>query len=338
MRFDPRNILVIHLGHLGDVVLSLPALEAIRRRFPQASICVATTPWGAEIVHLSGLADRSICVDKKALRDVSKLTALRSIVALLRDVRRAHFDFAIDLHSLSETNVFGYLSKAPVRLFMRRPGISHDWLSNFRPRPPVAEESTHIVDRYLDVLRPLGIGPLGIDDPSRVPRLRTNPEDDRAFETILRDRHADRDRCLLGLFPGARTEDRRWPLAQFCELSRLLESSAGARIVFFTGPSEQRMLQQARSMFPPSTIFFERLSVSMLASATAKLALFICNDTGPLHIAAAVGTPVVELLGGSRDDYVWTGPTQYVVRRPTLAEITTEEVFATASAALARTR
>ena len=136
MAFDPRNILVIDFGQLGDVVLSLPALRAIRERFPKAKITVAIGKPGAEIINLSGFADDTLEVDRVALRDGVKLVSIGRIIKFVGEVRKAKYDFVIDLHSLSETNLLGFLSGAPKRLFGRRPGRSIDFLSNFQPRPP----------------------------------------------------------------------------------------------------------------------------------------------------------------------------------------------------------
>src|SRR6266536_5819333 len=100
-KFNPENILVIDFGQLGDVVLSLPALRAIRERFPRARITVAVGKPGAEIVNLSGYADSTLVVDRVALRDGLKIFAIARMIRLVKDVRRAQFDFVIDLHSLS---------------------------------------------------------------------------------------------------------------------------------------------------------------------------------------------------------------------------------------------
>ena len=106
--FDPRNILVIDFGQLGDVVLSVPALRAIRDRFRDARITVAVGKPGADIVSLSGCANSTIVVDRVALRDGPKLVSIAKILKLVKDVRRQQFDFVIDLHSLSETNLLGF--------------------------------------------------------------------------------------------------------------------------------------------------------------------------------------------------------------------------------------
>lgn len=137
--FKSANVLVIDFGQLGDVVLSLPALRAIRGRFPGAKITVAAGKTGAEVINLSGYADATLTVDRVALRDGFTPFSVFQIFKLVKDVRRRQFDFVIDLHSLSETNLLGFLSGANKRLYSRRPGRSLDFLSNFQPRPPLED-------------------------------------------------------------------------------------------------------------------------------------------------------------------------------------------------------
>lgn len=197
--FDPRNILVIDFGQLGDVVLSLPALRAIRRRFPRARITVAVGKPGAEVVGLSGFADETLVVDRVGLRDGFKPLSVLRVFQIVKDVRAKKFDFVIDLHSLSETNLLGFLSGAPKRLYSRRPGRSLDYLANFRPRPPVETDhrKRHLIDRYLDVLKPLEI-----ENAERLPVLKTRLADAAALERILTKAKADAGAPLVGLFPG----------------------------------------------------------------------------------------------------------------------------------------
>src|SRR6202158_4482549 len=216
MTFNPHNILVIDFGQLGDVVLSLPALRAIRENFPLARIIVVVGKPGADVVNLSGFANATFVVDRVALRDGPKLVSIGRIAKLVKKVRSEKFDFVIDLHSLSETNLLGFLSGAPKRLYSRRPGRALDFLGNFSPRPPVEEDhrTRHLLDRYLDVLIPLGV-----TNAERLPRLRTRPEDDKAIDKLLKKQKAEAGSPLIGLFPGAGHASRRWPLGGFAQLA-----------------------------------------------------------------------------------------------------------------------
>jgi heptosyltransferase I len=324
--FNPRNILVIDFGQLGDVVMSLPALRAIRERFPHARITVMVGRPGAEIIEMSGYADSTLEIDRVALRDGFKPLSVLKIIKVVKDVRQRQFDFVIDLHSFSETNLLGFFSGAPKRLFSRRPGRSLDFLANFSPRPPVDQNDPdqHLIDRYLDVLVPLGI-----KDPPRVPRLLTRAEDDRAIDAMLRKAKAEMGTPLVGLFPGAGHPGRCWPLEQFAELADFLIRNDGVRPIIFVGPEERHLVPRMRALFPPSCVILDKLSIPQLAAAQARLAVFVSNDTGPVHIAAAVGTPIVVLIDLPRPHaYVPKGTAQRLVFSESVTAIEVEEVYA----------
>jgi len=334
--FQPPKILVIDFGQLGDVVLSLPALREIRHRFQRSHVTVAVGRSAADIVQLSGHADAVLAVDRVGLRDGPKLLSIVRLLKLLKQVRREKFDFVIDLHSLSETNLLGFLSGAPKRLFSRRPPRSLDFLANFEPRPPVQENhrDRHLVDRYLDVLLPLGI-----ETSEREPRINTTSQDAASIDKILHKANADIGSPLVGLFPGAGNPTRCWPLAKFAQLADYLMRNDGVRVLLFIGPEEVSMQKSLKEMFPPATIFLDRLSISQLAAAQARLAVFVSNDTGPMHVAAAVGTPVVVLLHSSAPaTYLPLGNQHRFISSPVIDKISVEQAYEAARSALASAR
>ena len=326
MTFDPRNILVIDFGQLGDVVMSLPALRALRERFPHARITVAVGKPGTEVVDISGYADTTIAVDRVSLRDGFKPLTILRLFQLVKDVRSRQFDFVIDLHSLSETNLLGFLSGAPKRLFSRRPGRSLDFLAKFDPPPPIDrnDPKQHLTDRYLAVL-----APLGIRGAQRTPHLVSRPADDREVDRLLRKATGNANAPLVGLYPGAGHASRRWPLERFAELADSLIRNDDVRVVVFTGPEERILVRQMRSIFPPASVILDDLTIRQLLAAQARLSVFVSNDTGPMHLAAAMGAPIV-LLSDHRapETYVPLNEPKRVIRSRALAEITVEEVYA----------
>ena len=326
MTFNPRNILIIDFGQLGDVVMSLPSLRAVREKFPFARITVAVGKPGAEIIDLSGYADATIEVDRVALRDGFKPVSLLKVIDIVKDVRRREFDFVIDLHSFSETNLLGFFSRAPRRLFARRPGRSLDFLANFTPAPPVDrnDPNQHLVDRYLDVLKPLDI-----DEVARIPRLSPRPEHYTAIDAMLRKAKADVGSPLVGLFPGAGHPGRRWPMEKFSELADFLIRNDKLRPVIFVGPEERQMLARIRELFPSPSVILDKLSIPELAAAQSRLAVFVSNDTGPVHIAAAVGTPVVVLIDlPTPHAYIPLSTSQRLMFSESVSAIGVEEVYA----------
>lgn len=326
MTFNPRNILIIDFGQLGDVVMSLPSLRAVREKFPSARVTVAVGKPGAEIIDLSGYADATIEIDRVALRDGFKPVSVLKVIDIVKDVRRRQFDFVIDLHSFSETNLLGFFSRAPKRLFARRPGRSLDFLANFNPPPPIDrnDPNQHLVDRYLEVLKPLDI-----NAGARIPRLSPRPEHYAAIDAMLRKAKADVGAPLVGLFPGAGHPGRRWPMEKFSQLADFLIRNDQLRPIIFVGPEERQMLAHIRELFPPPSVILDKLSIPELAAAQSRLAVFVSNDTGPVHIAAAVGTPVVVLIDlPTPHAYIPLSTAQRLMFSESVTAIGVEEVYA----------
>ena len=332
--FDPRNILVIDFGQLGDVVMSLPALRAIREKFPYAKITVAVGKPGKELLNLCGYANEILEVDRVALRDGPTLISIGRIAKFVSQVRKQKFDFVIDLHSYYETNILGFLSGASHRLYSRRENRSLDFLGNFKPQPAREKTAAHLVDRYLDMLKPLGI-----ENVPRVPVLKTSPSDDKAVEAMLKKEKAQSRELLVGMFPGAGNASRVWPLEKFAEVADHLIRNDRVRVIVFAGPEERALVPQMRSVFPSGTIFFDRLTIPQLASAQARLTLFISNDTGPAHIAAAVGTPVVVILDQpDLNSFTPVGEQNRFIGGPLITNIPVSDVYRAAHELLAINR
>jgi len=289
----------------------------------------------AAVVELAGVADEVLAVDRVGLRDGPKVLSVMRIAKLVGEVRRRRFDFVIDMHSLSETNLLGFLSGASRRLFARRPRRSLDYLSNFQPAPPDEDRSKHAIDRYLDVVRPLGVGEV-----ARTPRLPVREEDGRAVDEMLRKAGALHGGPLVGLFPGAGHPSRCWPLERFAELARTLEFTDSVRSVVFAGPEERKLVQKARGQFPESTLVLDRLTIPQLAAAAERVSVFVSNDTGPMHVAAAVGTPVVILMQYHPmfNCYIPPGERHRVVAGRSIADIPVGEAYAAARAAFSTER
>jgi ADP-heptose:LPS heptosyltransferase len=292
----PTKILLIHFGQLGDVVLSLPAIRAVRQRFSGAKITVAVGKSCAAVIELAGVADERIVVDRVELRDGNRVRSILEIVRLVRDVRRRKFDFVIDLHSLSETNILGFLSGANIRLYSNRKNRSLDFLSTLSA--PKEDKQQHAIERYLDVLKPLGIG--GV---SRAPDITPRAKDVEFVENLWRAQALAG--VLVGLFPGAGHESRRWNLDNFATLAAQLTRNARIQVAVFLGPEEAHLAKDVRARFPEQTPVFDSLTLFQFVAALARLSVFVSNDTGPVHLAAAVGTPIVVVLDAH-------APTQYL--------------------------
>ena len=322
MNSDPQNILIINFGQLGDVILSLPAFSAIREKYPKAKITALVGSASAEIIELTGFADEKIAVDRVKLRDSGKLWSIGEIIKLSREVRRRRFDFIIDLHSLSETNLLGFFSGAKRRLYINRENRSLDFLGNFNPKPPPEDKSKHATDRYLDVLQPLSI-----ENPKRFVQISPPLFAQETIENLWREKELA-EKKIIGLFPGAGHPSRRWKLENFAELAERFQQLEDLQTVVFLGPEEKELRGEVEMLFPAETVIVDNLTLSQLAAAMSRLDVLISNDTGAMHVGALVGTRIVLLLDErAPKQYLPLTEKLCVINDKKLDEINVGEVF-----------
>ena len=288
MEFNPQNILIINFGQIGDVILSLPAFRAVRERFPAARITAMIGKSGAEIVEVSGFADDTIIVDRVRLRDGKKANSVQEILRIVKDARRQKFDFVVDLHSLYETNLFGFVSGAKCRLYGNRESRSLDFLANFKPRPPRENKRLHLTDYYLEILKPLGI-----ENAARFVEIKPRVEDLQKIETLFGEQLAKK---TLGLFPGAGNASRRWNLEKFAETARQFSADGAIQTIVFLGPEEENLRAAIEEKFPAATRIIDKLSLLEFVAALSKTDVLISNDTGAAHLGAIAGAAIVLVM------------------------------------------
>lgn len=322
MNFNPHNILIIHFGQIGDVILSLPALQIVREKFPQAKITALLGKSGADIVEISGFVDEKIVVDRVGLRDSAKIWSIKQVFKLLKNVRAQKFDFIIDLHSLYETNLLGFLSGTKHRLYASRGNRSLDFLANFQPKPPRINRLLHLTDYYLNVLKPLGV-----ENPKRFVNIRPQKKHLEEIEKLLSIKNIEK-RKLVGLFPGAGHASRQWSLENFSRLSKLLSSNKNLQPIVFLGPEEDHLRPDIEENFSPEVLILDKLSLLQFTAALSFLDVLISNDTGATHIGAVVGTKIVLVMDKRAPlNYLPLTENLCVVNSGTLNEISVEEVF-----------
>ena len=320
MSFNPQNILVVNFGQLGDVVLSLPALRAVREKFPDAKITALVGKASAEIIEITDFVDEKIAVDRVKLRDSRKIWSIKEILKLVKEIRRRKFDFIVDLHSLYETNLLGFVSGAKHRLYINRENRSLDFLANFEPKPPLEDKKLHLSEHYLNFLKPLGV-----ENTRRFVQICPSDSDIKTVENLFR---AFRTKQLVGMFPGAGHPSRRWSLDKFARLAESFSQDAKLQTVVFLGPEEADLRIEVKKKFPFETFIVDNLTLPQFAAALSRVQVLISNDTGAMHLGAVVGTSIVLVLDeNAPDTYLPLTEKLLVVQSGTLDEITVEEVF-----------
>lgn len=269
--------------------MGLPALQAIRKRFPEARITAMIGKSGADIVGITDFIDEKIVVDRVALLRGNKLDSIGKILKIAADVRRRKFDFVIDIHSLYETNLLGFFSGAKHRLYANRENRSLDFLSNFDPKPPRENKKQHLTKHYLSVLEPLGVK----NAPEFV-EIAARPADLEKIEQLFPAKVSGIK--FVGLFPGAGHPSRRWALDNFAQTAKNLAENENVQTLVFLGPEEKELRSEIEAKFPTNNLIVDNLTLPQFMAALSKLDVLISNDTSAVHIGAIAGTHVVLVM------------------------------------------
>jgi heptosyltransferase-2 len=323
---DPRRILVVKLASMGDLLTITPALRAVRSSFPQAHIGALVTPGSADVLRGLDSVDSVLPFDKFAFdRPTDALSNLPRAVRLAAVLRSGRWDSLVLLHHL--TTAFGILKYAALSLSSgtrMRVGLDNGRGRLFLTHAAVDNGFgwRHEVDYWLDVVEVLGARrPLA-------PKLELHitPDDDgwaaaRWAELGLQ----DADGVLLGVGSGWFTRARRWAPERFVEVGRRLASEHGLTPLVLSGlaSDEQDLARNvAAGIGPGAKIVPPAPSPQALGAVVKRCRLLVANDSGPVHVATAVGTPVVAIFGPS-NDRAWgpypPGAARHQVVRETLA-------------------
>ena len=296
---EPRAVALVKLSSLGDVIHALPVAEALAAAFPRTRLAWLVERREAALLRDHPALDEVIDVDTRAWRSARTpgqvVEVVRGIIALRRRLRAAEFDVALDLQGLVKSGAVARVTGAPLRIGFAA-GCSRERLSalftNRRVTPP--SEARHVVDQYLSLLAPLGVTVA----PGRARfRLATRAAaesriDDFFVGVGLKPRHR-----LVVLNPGAGRSNKRWPVTRFRALAERLCHEAGAQVLVLWGPSEHDAARAIVEIAPPRPALAPSTDLDELTAVARRASVMVAADTGPLHLAAAVGTPCVGLYG-----------------------------------------
>jgi heptosyltransferase I len=277
----PR-ILIVRLSAIGDAIQTMPVVCALRERFPEAFLAWAVESRAAALLRGHEALDELIELPRGWLKSPGGVWRLR------RRLHELQFDTAIDVQSLTKSAVLAWLSGAKRRIGFGNPGGRElsKWFNNRRVDP----KATHVVDRYLELLRPLGI-----ESPAVRFQVPQREEDRETAERIARELGIKGGFAIVN--PGAGWPSKLWPTDRYAAVATHLDRTWHLpTLVVWAGADERAMAERIAEagpmvrLAPPTTL-------PELASLARRAKLFIGSDTGPLHLAAAAGTPCVGLYG-----------------------------------------
>jgi heptosyltransferase-1 len=277
------NVLIVRLSALGDIVHTIPAAAAIRKAYPEARIDWVVDARHRELVDLVGGIDRVVALES---------ASVAGWVDAVRRLRQVRYDVALDLQGLMKSAVLARASGARrvvgFSIWHLREKAARPFYSETDGHTAPARSPGHVIFKNLRLLRTIGIDDQTVAFPLACP-------ESAALDRVRADIGTAAPFALLN--PGAAWSNKRWPPGKFADIAAFLRDVRGLHSLVLWGPAEHALARQvveasgrAARLAPPTTIA-ELLSLAQAAS------LIVSGDTGPLHIAAAAGTPIVALFG-----------------------------------------
>lgn len=290
-----NKVLVINLGGIGDCLLSMPSLKALRRLYPNAHLAVLTLSRSRDVLNRADFLNEIIPIDLRG-KGWSRLCRL------LIDLRRKRFDMIINMRTMVSFRsavkmafIFWFIGS---KYRVGRDTGKKGFFLNVKV-PENYPGIKHEMEYNLDIIRILG----GKTDDAKL-EFHIKKEDMEFADNFLRSRGVQPGDALIGISPGAPHPSRRWPLENFIEVGNIL-SKAGCKILVMGARDEGYIKDELQRTGSPdflSTI--GEIDLGQFAAFIKRCDIQIANDTGAMHIAAAVGTHVVAILGpGSIENY-----------------------------------
>ncbi len=284
------RILVTRLQYLGDVILTLPLVDAIRDRFPRADVDYLCRPPSSDL--LAGDVRFANVYSVKPGENAS------DSFARIRQLRSRHYDVVIDLYSNPRSAWISWFTGAKMRIGGDRRGRRRLYTHPVTV-PPNIRSAMEFHMKYA--------GLLDISAPSRKPVLLIAPGEieaarDRLQKLGVETRRPSRPR--IGLHPGGKWEVKRWPVSSFAALAEMLRKTWDAEVVAFTGPGEDQYTDRLVEAAGDSVTVLPEMDIRSVAAVLSLLDGMVVSDGGIMHLSVAVGTPTVGIFGSAEPD-IW---------------------------------
>lgn len=289
----PERILVSELWHIGDVVIAMPFLAALRALYPAARITLLSKSHARDTLANTGLVDEVVSFDfpwtflDEDRRPTPK--ELLQIPAVIRRLRRAKFDLAFDCSRDGRNHLLLFLTGAARRIGFAFGGGAY----LLTDAVPVGSLDDHRTEDWFRLLEPLGTGIQQSE-----PRLSVSDEERRWAEQFLRRAGRGENDTLIAIHPGGSSRLKRWSLEHFESLARIAADDTGARILWIVDPAGTG----ADSPLPAGSIV-AKPSLRELIALLSESQLLVSNDGGPMHLAAALGVPTFAVYSWGKPEW-----------------------------------
>ena len=284
--FKPKRILVVKLDHLGDVLLATPVFSNLRRAYPNAELHALTGTWSRVVLEKHPDVNKVLEYNSPTFCRIGQPTPLKETFQLYQQLRHQKYDLLVELRGDWRIVCFALLRVTPRRLDRAALQIANKLgFAQF--------SGTHEATRNLDVLKRAGI-----PTPTQTTIFSVTAEDKKWTSNFLAARQIDKERPLIAIHPGSPIPLKRWLPERYAELADWLIARKRAQILFVGVEDEIPIITEIQAgMQAQSVNIAGKTTLIQLASILHTCDVFIGNDSGPMHLAAAVGTQTIGLYG-----------------------------------------
>jgi heptosyltransferase-2 len=291
-----RNLLIRSTNWIGDAVMTTPAIRAIRKRFPNSHVSLLAKPWVMPVFENSEHIDRLLIYDDKG-----RHKGIFGKFRLARDLKKYHFDAVILLQNAFEAALITFLARIPLRV-----GYNTDVRQLLLTHAVSCTDEIkkkHQTDYYLNIIRGIGM-----KEDNRELYLELNQRDRLRAEKTLLEQHLSLDDKIFGINPGATYGPaKQWPLDRYAHLADKIQAFTGGRIIIFGGPNDRNLGKKISQKMQHRPIDLSgKTSLGEAMALIERCDLFITNDSGLMHVAAALDVPLIAVFGSTNS--ITTGP------------------------------
>lgn len=293
---DPARILIRGANWVGDAIMTTPVIRAVRKNFPNAEISILVKPWVAPVFHNNPFVDNVLIYDDKG-RHKKGLGTIR----LARDLRKYHFDLAVLMQNAFEAALITFLGGVSERL-----GYDTDarvLLLNRCIKLDPKLKQVHLIDYYRGILKGAGL-----HDDGATLDLFISDSEKRAAEKTLHNNGIDTSKPVIAINPGATGGTaKRWFPDRFAQLSTKLAEHFGVKVLIFGGPGDTVLGDEIAELSGNVCVNLAgKTNLSQAFAMIEQCSLFITNDSGLMHAAAALGINQVAIIGST--NHITTPP------------------------------
>jgi lipopolysaccharide heptosyltransferase II len=288
---DIRNILLIQLGDIGDVVLTFPCLRALREHFPQAAIIIAVMEKAKELIEDCPWVSGVITINKEKRSLFQEISYQGSFFS---EVRKYHFDLAIDMRRGTRGAILGYLSGARQRIgfYSYKKGLFRNSLFSHLA-VPVKKPGQHMTEYYLSLLEEYHL-----DTEKIRPELYISHEKQQRATALFREEEIPLGRPIVALQPFSLWQRKEWGIKKYGQLINWIRSAYGFPVIITGSARERGRAEEIVAVCGGNAFNLAgKTSLSILGAVIKRCGLLIGVDSAGIHIAAAVGTPTVSIFG-----------------------------------------